>query len=279
MAGIINATTANTNTNQQPKVTLQPVVPNEQTTKPQNVTTAPATQTQWGVTQDQTVQGQIDKVLNQNSPLQQLAASNAMQQANKRGLINTSIAVGDAQNAVIQNALPIATQDAQTNAAAAQTNTTEANKIGLFNSELGSKDQQFNISEQNKQAAQILDIENQQKLAQLNNEASMAAKNNTSVAALYDTYQRAINGILTDPNLDTASKQAAIDMQSQLLQTGMAMYADVGSLNLSDLLNFESPQLPPAPEPEPNPKTEQRFPTPPPEPAPAPKKPNGLGGA
>lgn len=111
---------------------------------------APAKQTQWNVDKNQTVQGQLTDILAQESKMNQFAASKAMQQANKRGLTNSSIAVGEAQNAVIQNALPIAQQDAQTFGAAAQTNSTEANKIGMFNVGEANTTSRLNATEKNK---------------------------------------------------------------------------------------------------------------------------------
>jgi len=109
-----------------------------------------ATQAAWDVAGNQTVQGQLDSVLSKDSKLNQLAASNAMGQANKRGLINTNMAVESAQNAVIQNALPIAQQDAQTFATAGQSNAVEANKVSTFNTGEANTTDRFNTGETNK---------------------------------------------------------------------------------------------------------------------------------
>jgi len=59
-----------------------------------------------------TVQGQLNGILNSNSKLMKSAATQGKQQANQRGLLNSSMAVGASQNAMIQNAMPIAQQDA-----------------------------------------------------------------------------------------------------------------------------------------------------------------------
>lgn len=59
-----------------------------------------------------TVQGQLNSMLKSDSPLMKHAETFGKQQANKRGLLNSSMAAGAAQNAMIQNAMPAAQQDA-----------------------------------------------------------------------------------------------------------------------------------------------------------------------
>lgn len=59
-----------------------------------------------------TVEGRLANMTAAPSKLQQVAQTNATQLANQRGLMNTSLAVGAAQKANIESALPIAQQDA-----------------------------------------------------------------------------------------------------------------------------------------------------------------------
>lgn len=66
---------------------------------------------------DATVQGQLTSILGKNSGLLQQARSIGQRQASARGLTNSSIAVGAAQDATYRTALPIAQQDASTNSA------------------------------------------------------------------------------------------------------------------------------------------------------------------
>jgi hypothetical protein len=79
--------------------------------------TSSYTPTNWAIDpeatkESQTVQGQLQGIIAANSPLLQQAEAQARQQMNQRGLLNTSMAVGAGQEAVIKQALPIATQDA-----------------------------------------------------------------------------------------------------------------------------------------------------------------------
>lgn len=61
-----------------------------------------------------TVEGRVRGIIAKNSPLMQSAATRATQQSNSKGLLNSSMAIGDAQRAVYDVALPIASQDAST---------------------------------------------------------------------------------------------------------------------------------------------------------------------
>lgn len=63
---------------------------------------------------EDTMEHRIQGIIQKNSPLMQMAQTQGLQSANRRGLLNSSIAVGEAQKAVIGAALPIASQDAST---------------------------------------------------------------------------------------------------------------------------------------------------------------------
>jgi len=62
--------------------------------------------------QQGTVAGRTASILDANSPLMQRAAAKANIASNARGMRNSSMAVGAAQNAVINAAAPIANSDA-----------------------------------------------------------------------------------------------------------------------------------------------------------------------
>lgn len=86
-----------------------------------------------------TVANQLDKVIGSNSPLLQQAKRRATlksdQEMNRRGLLNSSLAIGSginaAENALYDKALPIAQQDAQT-FGTASTNTTNAENAAKY---------------------------------------------------------------------------------------------------------------------------------------------------
>ena len=55
---------------------------------------------------------QLSDITRQGSPLMQQAKTDALKLANRRGLVNSSMAVGASQDAALRTALPIAQQDA-----------------------------------------------------------------------------------------------------------------------------------------------------------------------
>lgn len=127
------------------------------TAKTANVTSAAAKQadltkaalTTGAVDTPQTVQGQLKGIIDANSPLQQQAAARAAQQANARGLMNSSMAVEAGQAAVIGSAMPIAQQDASTYGRQALTNQADANQNAQFNASAENQNAQFNAGEAN----------------------------------------------------------------------------------------------------------------------------------
>lgn len=127
------------------------------------------------VADDQTVEGSLNKIIAKDSPLMQQAAARAMAEKNNRGLINSSMAVGAGQDAVIGQALPIAQQDAQTrynaNAktvdaqnAAAQFGAASSNTADLNNAQIATDVSKTNANAVNASSAQTAQAANQLQL-------------------------------------------------------------------------------------------------------------------
>lgn len=129
-----NATAASTQTTAAPKQSA--------------ITSAEATQ--GTTTDDQLVQSRIKGIIDENSPLQQQAATTAKQEAARRGLVNSSMAVTAGQDALYRAALPIAQQDASTVAQQARQNVDAKNQYGLANMQESNQTNRFNTSEANK---------------------------------------------------------------------------------------------------------------------------------
>ena len=121
--------------------------------------TAPALQgpTTRQVSADETVSGQMNKILASNSPLLQRAKTRAAQAANSRGLLNSSMGVQAGEEAVLTTALPMAQQDAATynkqgltNQGAQNQFATAANKYGTDTAKNQQQfGNQFQLSNQN----------------------------------------------------------------------------------------------------------------------------------
>lgn len=230
-----------------------------------------ATQTAWDVAGNQTVQGQLDSILSKDSKLNQLAASDAMGQANKRGLINTNLAVESAQNAMIRNALPVAQQDAQTFATAGQSNAVEANKIGTFNAGEANTTDRFNTGETNKvntfnvgeantnsrfdsselNKVNMANAQNELALqrdanavAAASAAAAEAAKRtssenaNSAISSANQKYQTVRASIQADPNMTTESKARAIAELDSNQVSYLNTFKTLAASGISNLLDF-----------------------------------------
>lgn len=95
-----------------------------------------------------TVEGRIGGLLQDpNHPLNVQAQTFGNQMANKRGLLNSSIAVSAAQDAMYKNLLPIAGQDASTSYDAKRINSAQDLQASMFNRDLGAKVGMFNADQ------------------------------------------------------------------------------------------------------------------------------------
>jgi hypothetical protein len=167
----------------------------------------------FAVTSDQTVQGQLKNIIAADSPLMRQAETRARAAMNQRGLLNSSLAVGAGQEAVIGAATPIAQQDASTYATA-NTNTVNAQNAAAA----------FKATAENTASQQGAQLGTNVALA--NAEAANLAKREASAAA-----NQILNTKLTTANqmaiaqLDalTRTQLSTLDNQyRQLLQTNQA---------------------------------------------------------
>jgi hypothetical protein len=198
-----------------------------------------ATTTDWNISAPQTMQGQLQSVLSQSSPLMQMAQTNALQGMNKRGLLNSSMAVGESQKALYNYAMPIAQADANLNAQNAQFNTSAKNQADQFNVQQKNAADQFNTQQQNAMgqynAGQIndlvktqLDYNNRETLMGLEAQYKTLMQANQSADGIYQQAIKNIADIQNNKDLDAATKSTMINNQIGFMRTGMSL---IGKLN------------------------------------------------
>lgn len=107
-----------------------------------NYTPFQAQQTQ--VTPQMTVQGQLKTLLDPNSALMTQARTQGMQDAARQGLLNSSLAGTAGEQALLKQALGIATPDAETYRGVGMANTQAANQMNLANAQNSMQAQQIN---------------------------------------------------------------------------------------------------------------------------------------
>jgi len=223
--------------------------------------------TKWDISTDktkdsQTMQGQVQGLIAANSPLMQQAEAAAKQQMNQRGLLNTSMAIGAGQEAVIKQALPIAQQDAQlfanqarygaeSGTAAAQFGATAKNQAELANQAAANTASQFTSSAANQAALANAAAQNQ--AAQFTSGAANVASQqysqalNATVNKMLDqsmSYALANADAATKLELqnidaatrkDLAATEAAYKNQMQASASANDIFAQV-SANISNIM-------------------------------------------
>lgn len=218
-----------------------------------------------------TVQGQIAGIIDANSPLMQQAQRRAMEQVNSRGLLNSSIAVGAGQEAVMDRAMPIAQQDAntftntrlanqnstnaglqfsaaadnqasQTNAAlgtdTSQKNAAAANALQVTNMDQAFKVAVANTDAQNKMVMQQLGDVTKTTLANIEADFRTLIQTSASASDMYRQTLTEIGKVVSDPNMNAQAKASAINGYMGWLKNGMNLVASVNGVNLTGLLDF-----------------------------------------
>ena len=207
------------------------------TAKAEAYTTAPK---EWENTRDQTTAGQLDDIIRDDSPLMQQAKTNAMQQMNTRGLLNSSMAVGAGQGAVIEKALPIASADAQQAARVAGYNADQTNQTQAAFDQARTQVSGLNATEANKMLMQHLDNTSKVDLMNLEANYKNLMQTNASASELYKQAQVNMTNILSSNTMSAEAKQIAIRNQLTLLKAGMDIQSSISGLDLSGILDFSN---------------------------------------
>lgn len=199
-----------------------------------------------------TVSEQLTKVTDPNSPIMQRATAAANEDMNSRGLLNSSMAVGSAQNAVLNQAVPIASADVSalntvgmantqaTNTANLQ-NAQQANAVNTAQAQLTTSTNQQNAQAQNTVNMAELTQANQVQLSALNNKYQSFLNTNSNAATLYNNTIQQIGNIQANPNLDATNKSIAIQQLMTYLEGGLSMMTATSGINLGAGLNFATP--------------------------------------
>jgi hypothetical protein len=144
------------------KVATTPAAPSNATAVNSTVTNANASTADAAtraLDSNELMSTQINKVIGEDSPLMQQAATRAKQAANGRGLLNSTMAVQAGQAAVMDRAMPIAQYDAgvntnvldKNNANTQQTsmfNAGQEQDVSKFNANTNTQNSQFNANQQ-----------------------------------------------------------------------------------------------------------------------------------
>lgn len=184
---------------------------------PAAVSSTPVSYKPITIGQNETVAGQLDGILDPNSPLMTQAQRYGKEYANRRGLLNSSIGISAAEDSMIKNALPIASQDASTYFDAQKTNSIQDLNANMFNSDQSLRAGMFNtevgrdlyLNEQN--LNKDLEIANLDATTRNAIAALQARSTETGIMGdLSRTYMDLYAKVTADPNLSPDAKREAL---------------------------------------------------------------------
>jgi hypothetical protein len=188
------------------------------------------------------VRDQLNTVLNKGGALMQTAATQGNQGAASRGLLNSSMGIQAAQQAVIGAAGQIASADANALNQGSQFNAQQQNAISLdnakrqdansqFNTQQSNAMNQWNAGQQNEAIKQTLDINSRESLANIEANYKTLLQANSSASGMYEQYLKNISDISQSDKMDATAKQNAINNQISYLRSGMSMLQNMNGIS------------------------------------------------
>jgi hypothetical protein len=186
----------------------------------------------------ETVSGQFNDLIKSDNPLITMGRTMAKQEMNKKGLLNSSMAIGAADAAAYQTALPIAQADAGTYKAVGDMNQNAQNQALQTNASALNDASKVNTDAFLKMATANMDAANKSSLANIEANYKTLVQANTSASEMYNTTMQNITDISKDPDMEGDAKTNAVQTQLKMLETSLAMIGKMNNLGLGDLLTF-----------------------------------------
>lgn len=220
-----------------------------------------------------TVAGQLNSLLNSESPYIQQARLAGEKQAASRGMLNSSMSAGASEAQAIQAAAPIAQQDAATYAKAqgmeqaAQNAQNQTQTEGIISSELNIQNAEIAQGAQNIQnkftalmqgaseanTVLLQDMQNghqefmtgiEQDFNQVIQTEQISAQKADSIrqqsSAIMQNYQISVENMMTDPdflNLGAAAVNNGINQMQQLARNSIKFLGASSGINLDNFVN------------------------------------------
>lgn len=187
---------------------------------------------------DETVAGQMQGLIQDNSPLMQMARTSANQQMNSRGLLNSSLAVTASDQAAYAAALPIAQADASVYDTNAKQNLAYQNEALKTNTSSINDMTGKNMSATVDAMKSNMDAAMKTQLATIEADYKTTMQNSATASEMYKQAVKNISDIQANKDMGLAAKQAAVDNQLYLMKQGFEIAGAIGNMNLGALLDF-----------------------------------------
>jgi len=190
---------------------------------------------------------QLSGVLSSGSPLMQQSATMGGQQAAQRGLLNSSMGIQAAQNAMIQNATPIAQANANALNQSSQFNAQSQNQQTTANQQAQNSIAQSNVQQQNatntwsagqtnEALMKSMDLDSREQLMGVEANYKTLMQANSSASGMYEQMLKNMADIQGNKDMDAGTKASAIQNQLTYLRTGMTMLQNMN--NITGLVTF-----------------------------------------
>lgn len=173
------------------------------------------------------VAGRVNTLVGQDNPLMQTARTQAAQESQRRGIVNSSLGVQAGEQAVINTATPIASADAQLNQQQNLTNQNASNAASTTNAQLGVNAgvQGISLAQQAKQ----FDVTSGQSQQQIDSQRAQFAQNlslqtrqvDTQISQFAQTLGLTVQDLQIKRDSLTAQQQQQLD-QLNLQKTQLA---------------------------------------------------------
>lgn len=174
-------------------------------------------------TDQQIVDAELARILGEDSPLLAQARQEAMRIANARGLQNSSIAAGMAQNNMVAAAMPMAQQNAAQAQERAIRNQAEQQ---VYNQQV--IDGVTRLNEQYLEGTQALDIQ------QLASQYQLLISTNETAGSFFNGYMNAIGSVMSNPDMTPSQIAEAVNNMGRMLESGLIMIAEINNMDFGE---------------------------------------------
>lgn len=196
------------------------------------------------------VSDEVSKVIAEDSPLMQQARTRGLQSMAPRGLVNSSMAIGAADSAMYDAAVPIAQQNAAAkNTLLGQTNTINyetaaqnhaaAREVALRDIDNGLKAAMQNADAQTQQFLRQIDNDTKIRLTNIEADYKTLIETSDSAAEIYKGTLAAISAAINNPDMDAASKASTINGLWDSTSVALNLIGSINGVDVRDLLLWE----------------------------------------
>lgn len=229
--------------------TAEQLMPKPVTTAVPKVDPTKAVAEKWTVDDNQLVEKRLPGLLSADNPIVQMGQTKGLQQANARGLLNSSMAAESGAKAAYDYAMPIATQDASTYANSARENANLGTGVSQANAQLETSKQvaagnnaaqlaAAGISASSAQTIAKLNSDTQIKLQKMDAESKQIMQTSTLANSTFTGGTNLLAQIAADVNMDAESKQKISDNIIQTMGTSIKVISSINQVDIGNLLNF-----------------------------------------